>query len=116
MMARWILSGMAMCAMLVAQGPSVAALEVGAEPKPRQVRPAPAPTAKLRHGLVTAVNLGGNRVEIGGVWYAVTGRTQWVRGGRPAGIDALKKGQSLSFTVLEQVAGPATLGVVHVPN
>lgn len=117
MMTRWILSGMVMCATLVAQGPSLAALEVGTEPRPRQARPAPAPNAKVRQGLVTAVNQGGGRVEIGGVWYVVvTGRTQLVRAGRPVGIDALKKGQSLSFTVLEQAAGPATLGVAHVPH
>lgn len=98
--------------------------DLGGNGPPQAARPpsdrppavAPDDANSLRQGVVTAVALAGDRVEIHGRWHRIDqNRTRFVRDGRVARSDSLQKGQALKFTLLAGQGENTTLGVVYVP-
>ena len=105
------------------QAGASAALEGGSKPtqpaSPRPQEPIPKPAdapAVWREGTVTAVNLAEGRVQIQGQWHDwVAGKSKLSVQGKPVGVDALKAGQSVRFTVSASAPGRSTIVAIHVP-
>jgi hypothetical protein len=92
--------------------PSASAVQ-GAAAQPAQVQNDE--SASLRQGTIAAIDGRGARVQVQGVWLdLVDGKTQLLRNGRPAGLDTLKAGEAIRFTVVPGGAAPA-LKVIYVP-
>lgn len=78
--------------------------------------PQPEPAAQFNQGVVTALSAQGDHVEIQGRPHFIsTGRTRFYRNGQGVTVDALKKGQTLRFTLAPGPESRPVLGVVHVP-
>ena len=70
----------------------------------------------LRRGLVTAVSASGDQIEIHGRWHRVEpNQTRFVRAGGVVQVNAVRKGQTLEFTLLPGKDARPGLGVVYVP-
>jgi len=73
-------------------------------------------SASLRQGLVTALDAGGARVQVQGVWLeVVAGKTQVLRNGQAARLDTLKVGDTIRFTVTAGSADAQALRVIYAP-
>lgn len=73
-------------------------------------------SASLRQGTVGAVDERGARVKVQGVWIGlVAGKTQLLRGGRPAGLETLKAGEPIRFTVESASGGAPAMRVIYAP-
>jgi hypothetical protein len=99
----------------VAGAPAPAASSVqGATHQPAQVQADE--SASLREGTVGAVDERGGRVQVQGIWLELAaGKTRLLRGGEPAGLDSLKAGETIRFTVLPGNGATATLKVIYAP-
>lgn len=72
-------------------------------------------SASLRQGTVGAVDERGARVQVQGIWIdLVADKTQLLRNGRRAGLETLKAGESIRFTVVPGAAAPA-MKVIYAP-
>ena len=93
----------------------------GVLPDARVGRPPPAVMAPVvQRGAITAIRADarqiGTQVEIGGRWLLVlTGRTVVRQGGLPVGVDALRVGQTVGFSMATATPGETAMGVVYVP-
>ena len=72
-------------------------------------------SASLRQGTIGAVDARGARLQVQGVWLDLAATTQLLRSGTPAGLDTLRAGESIRFTVLPGSAAAPTLKVIYVP-
>lgn len=94
---------------------------IGVLPNSRPDRPAPAVVAPvMQQGVITAIRPDarqiGTQLEIGGKWLLVlTGRTVVRREGLPVGLDALRVGQTISYSMATTTPGETALGVVYAP-
>lgn len=73
-------------------------------------------SASLRRGTVGAVDERATRVQVQGIWIElVAGKTQLLRNGQAAGLETLKPGEPIRFTVVPgSGAGPA-MKVIYAP-
>jgi hypothetical protein len=77
-------------------------------------------SASLRHGVVTALDPRGARLQVQGVWLAIVAdKTQLLRDGKPAALDILKVGDAIRFMLAPSADagaadGPA-LRMIYVP-
>ncbi len=82
---------------------------------PFQAHPPESP-ASMNQGTVTALSAQGDHVEIQGrAHFIAAGRTRFYRDGQAVTVEALKKGQTLRFTLAPGSEKRPVLGVVHVP-
>lgn len=106
-------------------GPALAAGVVGA-PAPSAAavqglaqQPAQAQTdesASLRQGAITALDAGGTRLQVQGIWLEIVdGKTVATRNGRPAATASLKVGETIRFTVAPGIAEAASLRLIYAP-
>ena len=73
-------------------------------------------SASLRQGTIAAVDARGGRLQVQGIWLdLVADKTKLIRNGRPAGLDTLKAGESIRFTVAPGRGAAKSLGVIYVP-
>jgi hypothetical protein len=73
-------------------------------------------SASLRQGTVAAVDERGARVQVQGIWIdIVAGKTQLLRNGRAAGLDTLKSGEPIRFTVVPGSGGAPAMKVIYAP-
>lgn len=79
-------------------------------------QPRPESPQLMHQGVVTAVSAQGDHVEIQGrAHFIAPGQTRFFRDGNAVTADALKKGQTLRFTLAGGSKDRPTLGVVYVP-
>jgi hypothetical protein len=99
----------------VAGAPAPAASSVqGATHQPAHVQADE--SASLREGTIGAVDERGGRVQVQGIWLELApGKTRLLRGSEPAGLDTLKAGETIRFTVLPGSGSMATLKVIYAP-
>ncbi len=73
-------------------------------------------SASLRQGTIGALDERAGRVQVHGIWLdLVAGKTQLLRGDRPAALDTLKVGESIRFTVLPGTGAAPALKVIYAP-
>ena len=73
-------------------------------------------SASLRQGTVTALDPQGTRLQVQGQWLdVVDGKTLATRKGKTVGIDTLKVGDTIRFTVAPGNAEAASLRLIYVP-
>ena len=74
-------------------------------------------SASLRQGTIGAVDERGARVQVQGIWIdLVAGRTQLLRNGRAAGLETLKAGEPIRFTVVPgNGAAAPKMKVIYAP-
>lgn len=73
-------------------------------------------SASLRQGTVGAVDERGRRVQVQGVWIElVAGKTQLLRNGEAAGLETLKAGESIRFTVIAKSGAAPAMKVIYAP-
>jgi hypothetical protein len=74
-------------------------------------------SASLRQGTIAAIDAAGARVQMTqGVWLALDpAKTQLVRNGQTAGLETLKVGEAIRFTIVADPGAPATMKVIYVP-
>ena len=73
-------------------------------------------SASLRQGTVGAVNERATRVQVQGIWIdLVAGKTQLLRNGRAAGLDTLKAGEAIRFTVVSGNGAAPAMKVIYAP-
>jgi hypothetical protein len=73
-------------------------------------------SASLRHGVVTALDPGGTRLQVQGIWLeVVAGKTQLLRDGKPASVGTLKVGDTIRFTLAPAAVDGQALRVIYVP-
>ncbi len=71
-------------------------------------------SASLRQGTVSAVDE--RRVKVQGVWIElVAGKTQLLRNGRAAGLETLKPGEAIRFTVESASGAAPAMKVIYAP-
>ena len=105
----------------LAHGGAHAIYAAGALPDSRPDGPPPAVVAPVvQRGAITAIRPDarqiGMQIEIGGRWLLIlTGRTVVRRDGLPVGIDALRVGQTIGFSMATTTPGETALGVVYAP-
>ena len=80
----------------------------------------PVAVPEMRAATITAIRSDarqfGTQLEIGGKWLLVlNGRTAVLRRGLPAGVDALRIGQTVKFSMASLTPGETALGVVDAP-
>ncbi len=72
-------------------------------------------SASLRHGIVTALDPRGVRLQVQGIWLEVVAdKTQLLRDGKPAALDTLKVGDPVRFMLAPGAEGQA-LRTIYVP-
>lgn len=73
-------------------------------------------TASLRQGTITAIDAGKARIQLQGIWVdAPAANTKLLRHGRPAGLDTLRVGESIRFTVHPGTAAKPSVDVIYAP-
>jgi hypothetical protein len=73
-------------------------------------------SASLRHGVVSALDERGTRLQVQGVWLEIdAAKTQLLRDGKPAALDTLKVGDAIRFMVAPGAAEGQALRVIYVP-
>jgi hypothetical protein len=73
-------------------------------------------SASLRHGVVTALDGKGARLQVQGVWLEIAAdKTQLLRDGKPAPLDTLKVGDAIRFMVAPGAAEGQALRVIYAP-
>ncbi len=73
-------------------------------------------SASLRQGTVGAVDARAGRVQVQGVWIdLVAGKTQLLRNGRVAGLETLKAGEPIRFTVVSKTGAVPAMKVIYAP-
>jgi hypothetical protein len=73
-------------------------------------------SASLRHGVVTALDPAGTRLQVQGIWLeVVAGKTQLLRDGKPASVGTLKVGDAIRFTLAPAAVDGQALRVIYVP-
>ena len=72
-------------------------------------------SASLRQGTIQSVDAGGSRLQVQGIWLALSaGKTRLLRGGKPAALDTLKAGESIRFAVGAERGSAPTVRVIYV--
>ena len=105
----------------LAHGGAHAIYSAGVLPDSRPDRPPPAVEAPVvQRGAISAMRPDarqiGTQIEIAGRWLLVlNGRTAVRQGGLPVGVDALRVGQTVGFSMATTTPGETALGVVYVP-
>ena len=105
----------------LAHGGAQAVYAAGVLPGSPPDRPPPAVVAPVvQRGAITAIRPDarqmGTQLEIGGRWLLVlTDRTVIKRDGLPVGVDALRVGQTVGFSMVTTTPGETALGVVYAP-
>ncbi len=96
-----------------AQAPSAATVQ-GLAPQPAQVQTDE--SASLRQGAITALDAGGTRLQVQGIWLEIVdGKTLATRNGRPVATASLKVGETIRFTVAPGSAEAASLRLIYAP-
>ena len=73
-------------------------------------------SASLRQGTIAAVDTRGGRLQVQGIWLdLVADKTKLIRNGRSAGLDTLKAGESIRFTVAPGRGAAQSVGVIYAP-
>jgi hypothetical protein len=73
-------------------------------------------SASLRHGVVTALDPRGGRLQVQGVWLEVVAdKTQLLRDGKPAALNTLKVGDAIRFMLAPGAADGPSLRMIYVP-
>ncbi|MDQ6638503.1 MAG: hypothetical protein M3Z15_02415 [Pseudomonadota bacterium] len=73
-------------------------------------------SASLRQGTIGAVDERGMRLQVQGIWLdLVAGKTQLIRKGQAAGLETLKAGEAIRFTVVPGSSGASALKVIYAP-
>jgi hypothetical protein len=73
-------------------------------------------SASLRQGVVGAVDERHSRIQVQGIWLeTVAGKTKVLRGGRPVGLETLKVGEIIRFTVAPGSAGTPSVRLIYAP-
>jgi len=73
-------------------------------------------SASLRQGTISALDAAGARVQVQGIWLeAPAGKTVVMRRGAPVGIETLKVGDTIRFTVVPGSADLSALKVIYAP-
>jgi hypothetical protein len=73
-------------------------------------------SASLRHGVITALDQSGARLQVQGIWLElVADKTQVLRNGQPAKADTLKVGDAIKFMVVPGAAETPALRVIYAP-
>jgi uncharacterized lipoprotein YbaY len=73
-------------------------------------------SASLRHGVVTALDPRGARLQVQGIWLDVAAdKTQLLRDGKPASVGTLRVGDTIRFTLAPAAADGQALRVIYVP-
>lgn len=96
-----------------AAAPSASAVQ-GAAQQPAHVQADE--SASLRQGTIGAVDERGARVQVQGVWLdVVAGKTQLLRNGQAAGLETLKPGEAIRFTVGPGSGVAPAMKVIYAP-
>ncbi|HEY2558444.1 MAG TPA: hypothetical protein VGI48_01905 [Caldimonas sp.] len=73
-------------------------------------------SSSLRQGVVGAVDERRARIQVQGIWLdTVAGQTKLLRGGRPAGLETLRAGETIRFTVAPESTGAPSVRLIYVP-
>ena len=73
-------------------------------------------SASLRQGAITALDASGARLQVQGIWLdVVDGKTLAMRKGKPVGLDTLKVGETIRFTVAPGSNEAASLRLIYAP-
>ena len=73
-------------------------------------------SASLRHGIVTALDPRGARLQVQGIWLEVVAdKTQLLRDGKPAALDTLKVGDPIRFMLAPGTSQGQALRMIYVP-
>ena len=73
-------------------------------------------SASLRQGTITALDAKGARLQVQGIWLEVVdGKTLALRNGKAVGVDTLRVGETIRFTVAPGSAEAASLRVIYAP-
>jgi hypothetical protein len=73
-------------------------------------------SGSLRQGTIGAVDERASRVQVQGVWLDVlAGKTQLLRNGQPAGLETLKAGEAIRFTVFPGAGAAPAMKVIYAP-
>jgi hypothetical protein len=73
-------------------------------------------SASLRHGVVTALDPRGARLQVQGVWLAIgVDRTQLLRDGKPAAFETLQVGEPIRFMLAPGTGEGQALRMIYVP-
>ncbi len=73
-------------------------------------------SASLRHGVITAIDERGSRLQVQGIWLEVAAaRTQVVRNGEPAKVESLRVGDAIKFMVAPGTGEAQMLRVIYAP-
>jgi hypothetical protein len=73
-------------------------------------------SASLRHGVITALDERGARLQVQGIWLeVVAGKTQVLRNGEPVKVDTLKVGDAIKFTVAPGTTETQAVRVIYAP-
>ncbi len=118
-------SALLIAALAALAGPSLAVGIVGATAPPaavvqaQPVQPAHVQndeSASLRQGTITALDAKGARLQVQGIWLElVDGKTLAIRNGRAVGVDTLKVGETIRFTVAPGAGEAASLRLIYAP-
>jgi hypothetical protein len=93
--------------------PAASAVQASAQ-QPQQVQADE--SASLRQGVVSAVDERRARIQVQGIWLdTVAGKTKLLRDGRPAGLETLKAGETIRFTVAPESTGTPSVRLIYVP-
>ncbi len=96
-----------------APAPAASTVQAGAQ-QPAHVQTDE--SASLRQGTIGAVDERGSRVQMQGIWLdVVAGKTQLVRNGQPAGLETLKAGEAIRFTVAPGSGAAPAMKVIYAP-
>jgi hypothetical protein len=73
-------------------------------------------SASLRQGVVGAVDGRRARIQVQGIWLdTVAEKTTLLRNGRPAGLETLRVGETIRFTVAPESTGTPSVRLIYVP-
>ncbi len=71
-------------------------------------------SASLRQGTITALDAKGARLQVQGIWLElVDGKTLAIRDGRTVGVDSLRVGETIRFTVAPGTAEAVSLRLIY---
>ncbi|HEX4235274.1 MAG TPA: hypothetical protein VH041_13340 [Caldimonas sp.] len=94
--------------------PAASAVQTSSAQQPKHVQTDE--SASLRQGLVGAVDVRGARIQVQGIWLdMVAGKTKLLRNGSPAGLDTLKVGENIRFTVAPESTATPSVRLIYVP-
>ena len=97
-----------------AAAPAASAVQGATQQEPAHVQADE--SASLRQGTVGAVDERGTRVQVQGIWLdVVAGKTQLLRNGQAAGLETLKPGEAIRFTVVPGSGVAPALKVIYAP-